>query len=360
LSVKTTKLPVDASYATKAFTTARTNPETETLTMHSRRLLLAPLLATLVAASVLSPAVAQAAPEQLRLADLDKGPAPTVPYVVDRVLHDGAVSVQLPRGITRFLGKAGDDYLVQGYNQASALERVVRITPAGARTVLVEGTSLSDATLSPDGATFVASKTGNSLRTTLRRFDAGTGAVTLRHKLDDYANVLDYDGTVAVVGGFSKVGTALWDVNTDEVTQISTQPGVEADLAADRLARLTKDPSVGGCTVVSALSRPNKVLWRSCEEVVVAFSPDGSRIATVHILSDGLGPSRFTLRKTAGRKLAVYDAPYYFGGIWFEDGRHILADAFAKTKGAIVRCDGDGCERATSITAHEVPLLAAR
>ncbi len=111
---------------------------------------------------------------------------------------------------------------------------------------------------------------------------------------------------------------------------------------------------------MSTLSRPNKALWRSCEEGIEAFSPDGSRFATTHILSDGLGPNRFTLRKTTGRKLAVYDAPYYYGRIWFEDGRHVLAETFAKTKGAVVRCDGDGCERTTPVTAHQVPLLAAR
>ena len=323
-------------------------------------LLAATLGGAVLGGALQAPATAAAAPVELRLGDLPKGPPPTVPYVVDRVLHDGAVSVTLPRGITRFMGKAGDDYVVQGYDQKAQLERVVRVTAQGARTTLAEGVSLSDATLAADGASFVASRSLSTERTVLRRYDAVTGAVTLKHTVDGYARVLDYDGATAVIGGFGPVWTSAWDVTTDSVRRLVKRAGYRADIAADRLAVFTKDPYRGGCTDVSALLSPRKSLWRSCDEAVVAFAPDGSRLATVHILSDGLGPNRFTLRKTAGRKLAVYDAPYYFGEIWFEDGRDVLAQTYAKTKGALLRCDGDGCERATAITPHEAPLLAVR
>ncbi len=309
---------------------------------------------------MLTPAPAQAAPEQLRLADLDKGPAPTVPYVVDRELHDGSLTVRLPRGASRFLGKAGDDYVLQGYDQKAAVERVVRVSPVGARTTLAEGVSLSDATLAADGASFVASRSFSDERTVLRRYDAVTGAVTLKHEVPGYARILDYDGRTAILGGFGPVWTSAWNVTTDNLRRLVKQAGYRADIAADRLAVFTKDPYQGGCTDVSPLSNPVRTLWRSCEEAVEAFSLDGSHIATTHILSDGLGPNRFTLRKTTGRKLGVFDAPYYYGRIWFEDGRDVLAETYAKTKGALVRCDADGCERATKVVAHEAPLRAAR
>ena len=63
-----------------------------------------------------------------------------------------------PAAITRLVGKAGDDYVVQGYHQTSQLERVVRVTPVGPADHPRRGTSLSDATLAADGASFVASR----------------------------------------------------------------------------------------------------------------------------------------------------------------------------------------------------------
>ena len=305
------------------------------------------------------PSPASAAPEQLRLNALPRGAAPTTPYVADGVLVDGDVSVKLPKGVTRFVGKVGDDYLVQGYPRNGEEEVVVRVTAAGARTTLASSISLSDATLSDDGTSFVASEFRRNPRpqgrTVLRRYDAGTGDVTLRRTVAGYARVLDYDGSRAVVGGFGPVWTSVWDLTSNDVTRLVKRPGYEASLAADRLAWFTKDPYMGGCTVVAELSDPSAELWRSCDEAVDAFSTDGTHMATTFILSDGLGPGRFTLRKTTGRNLGSYDAPYYFGRIWFEDGRHVLADAFGRTKGAVVRCDGAGCERATSIFSHDAP-----
>jgi hypothetical protein len=187
----------------------------------------------------------------------------------------------------------------------------------------------------------------------LRRYDTTTGDVTLKQKLPGYARVLDYDGSTAVVGGFGPVWTSTWDLTDNSVHQVVRRAGYEADLATDRLAVFTKDPYQGGCTRVSTLSDPATALWRSCDEAVEAFSTDGSHLATIFILSDGIGPGSVTLRRTTGRKVGEYDAPFYFGRIWFEDGSHVLADTFARTKGAVVRCDGDGCERATKVVPHE-------
>ncbi len=315
------------------------------------------LITTALLGSTVSPAAA--APEKIVLSKLSKGAAPATPYVVGQVLVDGEISVDLPKGVTRIVGKVRDGYLVQGYDYKRDKEVVVRVTPQGARKTLVRGGSLSDATLSDDGTSFVASKSSRSPRptgsTVLRRYDAGTGDVTLKTQIDGYGRVLDYDGSVAIVGGSAPVGTQAWDVLGNKTVRVLEQAGYEADLATDRLATFTKDPYQGGCTAVSRLSNPSKVVWRSCAEAVEAWSPDGTRIATTHILADGIGPNRFTLRKISGRKLGVYDAPAYFGRIWFEDGTHVLADTFAKTKGAVVRCDTGGCERATAIKAHKTP-----
>ena len=322
---------------------------------------LAALITTIVAATLLAGTASPsaAAPETLRLGDLPKGPAPATPYVFDGTLHDGTISVTLPKGVARFVGRVGADYLVQGYSPKVEKEVVVRVTAAGARTTVATGISLSDATVSDDGTSFVASQfklhPRPQGRTVLRRYDAATGDVTLKKIVKGYAGIIDYDGTIAVLGGFAPTWTSAWDLTTNSVRRLVKAAGYEADIAADRLAVFTKDPYLGGCTEVSALSDPGRTIWRSCDEAVEEFSPDGSHMATIFILTDGLGPGRFTLRTTTGKNLGVYDAPFYFGWIWFEDNSHVLAEAFARTKGALVRCDSGGCERATAIKAHKTP-----
>ena len=289
------------------------------MTRTPRALMLLPL-AGLVAGLLLTPASA-AAPEELRLKDLTKGVRPGVPYIADGVLVDGATKIALPKSVSRLMGKVGADYLLQGYSQRKDAEVVVRVALDGARTTVVQGGSLYDATLSPDGTSFVAANGEHNRRTTLRRYDAGTGAVTAKAQLKGYGTVLGWDGTRAVVGVNNPNKTVSWNPTTGRVSTIARVWSYEADVANDLLAWLTKDPYQGGCTVVSRLSDPDTELWRSCDDVVLAFSTDGSHIATTFILSDGLGPGRFALRKTNGRKLGEFDAPYYFGGIWFEDGR---------------------------------------
>jgi hypothetical protein len=335
--------------------------ETPSMTSTRRALLsLVPLVSAGLVAGIGLASVTAAAPEQLVLRDLDRGPAPSVPYIARGVVVDGDTRVDVPGNLSRLVGRIGEDYLLQGFERRSLKEVVVRVTPDGARTTLVRASSLSDATLSPDGTNFLASRAGNDARTILRRYDAATGDVTMRREVRGYARVLDYDGSRAVVGVTNPAKTVTWNLTTNAVSTLVRQTGYRADLPTDRLARFTKDIYRGGCTVVSTISRPDRPLWESCDEAVTAFSTDGSRVATVHILTDGLGPGRFTLRKTTGRRLAVYEAPYYFGRIWFEDATRVLVDTFSRNAGAVVRCDGAGCERATRVFRHEAPLRPAR
>ena len=114
----------------------------------------------------------------------------------------------------------------------------------------------------------------------------------------------------------------------------------------DLLSSYTDDPYLDGCTVLSRLSRPGKVLWRSCTERVDGFNPDGTGIATVHILSDGVGPDRITLRSVRGTTLARYRAGQWFGSIRWEDPDTVLLDTNG-TQYATVRCRLTACENAT-------------
>ena len=323
------------------------------------KVLLALTMTAGLAGTLLAPATA-AAPEELVLSRLDRGAPPTVPHVEGDQLVDGSLRLDLPRRVGRYLGRQGGDYLLWIFARIDGPDKVVRISADGTRELVLTGRSLYDATLSEDGSALASSSTSTSRRTTLRVWDTITGTVTSRQTVRGYGSVLDFDGVRVAVGLHNPSKTLAWTPTTGTIDTVVGRGGSRADLSLDLLATTTLDPYLGGCTVVSSFSDPTAELWRSCRERVEAWSDDGSRMATVDLLADGLGPGRVWLRKTGGRLLGEYDAPYYFGAVEFEDATHLLMNTYSRTKAAIVRCDGDTCERATRTTRHDAPLHAAR
>ena len=75
------------------------------------------------------------------------------------------------------------------------------------------------------------------------------------------------------------------------------------------------DPYMDGCQKVMALSAPRTRLWRSCDDRVLEFSPNGKRMVTTHILSDGAGLSK------VDPKAARLPAYHLFGGRTHEPAR---------------------------------------
>ncbi len=125
--------------------------------------------------------------------------------------------------------------------------------------------------------------------------------------------------------------------------------GYFADLSSDRFAFFTKEPNRGGCSVLTHISSPADRVWRSCHERIETTNADGSRIATVHILSDRMGPNRFIVRTATGGKLATYNTAGYFGLAQFEDKYDLLLDTTGQKNAATVRCDLGSCERASDL-----------
>jgi hypothetical protein len=138
------------------------------------------------------------------------------------------------------------------------------------------------------------------------------------------------------------------------VTRVVLRTGYAADISANRLATYTRDPYEGGCSVVSRLSAPRVALWRSCRERVDAFSPRGGRMATIDILSDGIGPREVLVRRAGGRLLGHYSARW-FGAVAFESERALLLDANGARKSATVRCVASRCVRSSAL--RPVPTL---
>ena len=209
--------------------------------------------------------------------------------------------------------------------------------PDGDSTLLMRTREAYGSVLSTDGDLLAVPRTRVQARETVVTIhDAVTGArAAQRRRSPGFANVLDLDGDDLVVGTTSPARTTIWDLSTGAKQRVSRRTGYQADISSDRLAVLTDDPYDGGCSVVSTLSDPAAVLSESCTERVTDFSPDGRRLALVDLLTDGLGPNRVVVRTAGGRRVATYDAPFFFGLVTWETPRGAAApDQRHETVGA--------------------------
>ena len=119
---------------------------------------------------------------------------------------------------------------------------------------------------------------------------------------------------------------------------LNKKQGNYASEAHDLLGFYSKDPFNGGCQVLARLSDPTERFWTNCDERIEAVSTDGKRLATIALLSDGIGPADIGLRTTEGKQLAHYTINGWFGEISFETPQALLMQANGKTQSAVVRC----------------------
>lgn len=276
---------------------------------------------------------------------LDRGADVRGPHIEGKRVVDGDVRVKV-RGKQRFLlGTSGDAYVVQVLRKERF--QVVRVRP-GAEEVKLVQSSPEQVVLSDDGTTIavldkIARRTSIDVRSAVDGELLGTGG-----RFRGYPSLLDLDGDHLIVASFEK-GATDFDWTTGTRTTITKRPVYRADISSNRLALFTDDPYDGGCTVVAPLSRPKKKLWRSCDEAVLHFSPDGKRMVNTYILADGLGPNRVSERTVRGSLLASYKVGGFFGAIWWESDTDLLLEANGKKKAATVRCSAGDCERASDL-----------
>jgi len=283
---------------------------------------------------------------ELRPAEIERGADIAIPHVEGKTLVDGDVRIGFA-DTPWLLGVAGDAYIVA----LGLPDRVVRVTSTGQRTELFRGAGVWESRLSANGAR-LARMIGGEDRSLLQVIDTATGdrVLTKRFALP-WVSVLDYRGQRLVLSSFTSAAerTWIWSTKDGFVRVVAEKAGYLADLANDRLAIYTKDPYMGGCTKLITISRPTQLLWRSCTDRIAALSPSATRMATIHILSDGLGPNRVTLRGGRGGALASYTAKW-FGWIEFETDRAVLLETNGAKYAAIVRCRPADCERATDLS----------
>lgn len=315
-------------------------------------------VAAALAASTLAllPSAASAAEERVRInpSTLPVGPEVTVPHLVGSTVVDGERRIEVDADHAELLGKTGSAYVLATAEDGGE-DTVQRLSTDGTLTPLVTGPTAWATQLSDDGRLLVtAAPKRNRTRLVVR--DASTGTVLRQQRLPGAVDVVTARGDTVLLRSWGAFGTWRYDVDTGRRERLLRFPAGTADLAADRMSYFTADPYDGGCTVVTKVSDPTKRLWRSCEARVQAFSPNGRRIATVHLLSDGPGPSVVNVRTSRGKPLAVYES-YVFGEIFWETNKALILGANSRQQWALVRCEAGVCERASDLTATQAPRV---
>ncbi len=293
-------------------------------------------------------APAAAAPDiRLRPAALERGPDVTIPHVEGTTVVDGDTRIRVRAGQVRLLGTSGRAYVV-GASDRSGTDhfRVLRLTSSGGRRVVLRGVPIWDTRLSGDGTQLAWADQGRH-RTGIRVWNSRTGRLETHRRFKGAVNILDFDETRMVLGGWGPDRTFWWNTRTDQTLRIARRPGYAAKISADRVATYTHDPYDGGCSMVSTLRGHHRV-WRSCHQRVQVFSPLHGRMATIPILADGLGARDTWVRAPGGRLLAHYSARY-FGVLTWETEKALLLDTNGARKAATVRCVVGDCERASAL-----------
>ena len=270
------------------------------------------------------------------------------------LLVDGERRLAVPGRYSTYLGRSGASYVVKTVTHGEI--RTVRLRPDGSTRLLHRSQDSDNVRLTRDGSILIAADWRGSRGTDVSLIDARTGDRYDHRLFAGDRQVLDADPVRVVIGGWTGP-TMIWRLDNMSVTQISSHHGYVADLAADRLATMTKDPYLGGCTIVTTISAPRRQLWRSCGQRVDAFSPDGALMATVAKQVDGLGPTEVQLRASHGRQVARLRTDGRFARTTWEDAATVLLPTTGKHVSAVVRCVVAGasvdCERASDLTRRQ-------
>lgn len=318
----------------------------------------ATLLAGLLTSALASVSTATAgdypAGERINPGALEPGPSTPLLRLVGRTIVDGDTTVRVTGSPSvTLVGRVGADYFVltgdldsqEPYTPGWQLRRV---TSTGEQTVLSAGprSQPEQAHLAEGGAHVVLASERRS-GTVVRVLDTATGDLVTKRSFP-YVSILDFAKRRMVISPWEtrsvRARTFWWNPFTDATTRIAGTGGYIADVSTDRLGLITEVRDEGGCQKVVRLSRPSEVIWRSCEDLALAFSPTGKRMVTSLIFMDGPAPGLIQVRGARGRVLDTYRAEW-FGAMHWESDRRLLLQAAGRKAVAMTRCTLRSCER---------------
>ncbi|WP_109509896.1 hypothetical protein [Nocardioides speluncae] len=297
------------------------------------------------------PAAAHAEPtKNLAPNQIDRGPNPKIPYVDGSTVVDGTRKVKVNAAQVQLLGKAGTaSYIVVAAGRDGGNARLLRVRAGQPAKVLARGDQTYEAVLSGNGTRVALTTRESGARTTIKVISTSTGTTQRTGTFQGSVNKLDFAGDRVLLSSWGPARTFVWNYKTNTRKTINNKTGYEGSFKSNRLAFYTADPFEDGCSVLTRITAPTTPIWRSCTDRVAAISPDASRLATIDILSDGLGPRRVTMRTGAGRALVTYKTSW-FGAIEWETNRALLLETHGQTWTATVRATATTVNRATKLT----------
>jgi hypothetical protein len=254
------------------------------------------------------------------------------------------------RGVSTawLLGRVGRDYLVETVNADFSRFAVRLVRRDGSHVVLQRFGQRTTPVPSADGkrlALVILDRPNTRVRVVQTR----TGALVRERTFASYGvEVSDYGYRRMVLTGL-RDRTFWWNPHTGRLSLLVPRPAW-ADIAANRLVVWVGKGEPTACQRTAVLRRPSETLWRSCRDRPLVFSPDGSRMLTTDIRSDGIGPSFVQVRRVHGRLVRTFRAPGFFGFTEWEGNRAVLLQPVGPTYTAAVRCvPTGGCERASRL-----------
>lgn len=274
------------------------------------------------------------------------------PYVEGATIVDGARRVDVRLRRPELVATARGGYIVADRRFADAMfldrDGVERRLPGADQDTIVstDGRLYGTASLAGDGVTVVG------VRRILdgRRVASRVFRSWVDENIGRFAHPIALSGSRMLIGGDGG-RVVVWNWKRDTVrTVIDDRWHLEAGSLEDDIAAGWTAPGER-CTFVARPSTPRRRLWTSCEERVVAFSPDGSRMVTTDRRVDpSFGRVRLLVLRTAtGRELGRWTAER-FTDIDFESDTAISFRVEGRTSTAMVRCSARRCQAASDPT----------
>lgn len=287
---------------------------------------------------------------------LERGADTPLLHMEEEVIVDGDLRIPVDGPEHMWLmGRFGRHYLVTVAGADFERYSVLLVRRNGEQRVVRRFGGRTAVTMSADGR-HLAMATAVRPDTRIRIFRTRTGEVVRERTFASYgAEVSDYGTRRLVLVGIRGGRTFWWDPVRDRLRLLAPGPA-RADIEADRLVVLHWAQSAPyiDCQSTVRLSRPSEVLWRSCRDIPLTFSPEAGRMVTTDIQSDGIGPWELRIRGPRGRVLHTYRAPMWFGFVGWESDTEVLLQPVGRHHLAAVRCDLRGeCERASRL--YEAP-----
>ena len=317
-----------------------------------RRLLTTTTAVLALAAPLLFSAPATAAPAEVTIKPgvLKRGPDPLGAHLDGTTIHDGTVKVKVNAARVLLFGKWNQYYIAATGNRNWDNVKLLRVAKSGNTKLLVAGIDPFNAKLDSDGGQIAYSYGDTTQRPTIGVFDLDEKAEVISRSFSSLPTLLDFDlGRVIASFWDFKIKTVTWDTVIDTTSRVSLKRSNFASIAHNLLGFFNKDPQFGGCQVLTRLGNKSDVFWTNCDERIEDVSPDGRRVATIPLLSDGIGPSTIMVRRVGGAPVAHYRINGFFGRIEWETGTKLLMESNGVTKAALVRCKVADCNRASAL-----------